>query len=282
MRLHSSSRNANAVPASDAPKRDVDFGRRCGHPARVGRFAGAGAGERDERSGLDNRSRSATREPIFDLPGVLVGLVGLLLAVHVLRSFLSLESDDEVLLLFAFIPARYLPIIDWPIYPGGWGAVVWTFVSHAVLHGGWAHLLFNSAMLAAVGRPVALRLGALRFLVLVLTSAVGGAMAHLVFEWGSQAPMIGASGVVFGVFGAALRFIFVPAWQPLPSIRSALRLPRVQRFILALVAMNLLLVVVGTAPFGGDGEGTVAWAAHLGGFLVGFFAYEKFERPWRS
>jgi membrane associated rhomboid family serine protease len=232
---------------------------------------------------LDNHSRRAAREPIFDLPGVLVWLVGLLLAVHVLRGFLALETDDEVLLLFAFIPARYLPMIDWPIYPGGWGAVVWTFLTHAVLHGGWAHLLFNSAMLAAVGRPVVLRLGALRFLVLVLASAVAGAVAHLVFEWGSQAPMIGASGVVFGVIGAALRFIFVPAWQPLPSVRSALRLARVQRFIFALVVMNLLLVVVGTAPFGGgDGEGTVAWAAHLGGFLVGFFAYEIFERPWRG
>ena len=234
---------------------------------------------------MDNHSRRAAREPIFDLPGVLVGLVGLLVAVHVLRGFLTLESDDEVLLLFAFIPARYLPTIGWPIYPGGWGAVAWTFLTHAVLHGGWAHLLFNSAMLAAVGRPVVLRLGALRFLVLVVASAVAGAAAHLVFEWGSQAPMIGASGVVFGVFGAALRFIFVPARQPLPSVRAALRSARVQRFILALVAMNLLLVVVGTAPFGGgggDGEGAVAWAAHLGGFVVGFFAYEKFERLWRN
>jgi membrane associated rhomboid family serine protease len=237
----------------------------------------------DERSGLDNHSRRAAREPIFDLPGVLVGLVGLLLAVHVLRGFLSLEADDELLLLFAFIPARYLPMVGWPIYPGGWGAVVWTFLSHAVLHGSWPHLLFNSAMLAAVGRPVALRLGALRFLVLVIASAAAGAAAHLVVEWGSQGPMIGASGVVFGVFGAALRFIFVPAWQPLPSVRAALRIARVQRFILALVVMNLLVVVIGTAPFGGgDGEGAVAWAAHLGGFLVGFFAYESFERLWRS
>ncbi len=271
------------MPASGAPKRDVDFVRRGGHPARGGRVAGADVGERDEGSGLDNNSRRAAREPIFDLPGVLVGLVGLLLVIHVLRGFLTLDTDDEVLLLFAFIPARYLPMVGWPIYPGGWGAVVWTFLTHAALHGSWAHLLFNSAMLAAVGRPVALRLGVLRFLLLVLASAVAGAAAHLVFEWGSQAPMIGASGVVFGVFGAALRFIFVPAWQPLPSVRAALRSARVQRFILALVVMNLILVFVGTAPFGGsDGEGSVAWAAHLGGFLAAFSAYEKFVRPGRS
>ena len=269
------------MPTRSAPKRDVDSAGADGHPGFELRRVIDADGAKDERSSVDDHRRRSAKEPIFDLPGVLSGLVGLFLAVHLLRGLQSLDTDDEILLLFAFIPARYIPMVGWPIYPGGWGAVVWTFLSHAVLHGGWMHLLFNAATLAAVGRPVVLRIGALRFLVLVAASAAAGAACHLVFDWGSQAPMIGASGIVFGVFGAALRFIYVPAWQPLPSVRTALRQPRVQRFILALVVMNLVLVVAGTAPFGGD-EGTVAWAAHLGGFLVGFLAFDRFDRLWRS
>jgi membrane associated rhomboid family serine protease len=136
-------------------------------------------------------------------------------------------------------------------------------------------------MFAAVGRLVVRRLGTPRFVALAAATAIGGAAAHLVFDWGSGAPMIGASGVVFGLMGATLRFAFTPWWGPPPSVIGALRVPRVRGFIAALVLMNLILVVFGAAPFGGDEGGSVAWAAHLGGFLVGFFGFRLFDRPWR-
>jgi membrane associated rhomboid family serine protease len=107
-------------------------------------------------------------------------------------------------------------------------------------------------------------------------------------DWSSDvcssdlAPMIGASGVVFGVMGAALRFVFVPWWLPLPSVAAVLRVSRVRGFIGALVLMNVLLVVLGTAPFGGGDEGSVAWAAHLGGFLAGFLGFPLFDPPRRA
>lgn len=217
-------------------------------------------------------------EPVFDLPGVLVAIVAGLVGVHALRGFLAPIDDDMVLALFAFVPDRFLPEAGEPAYPGGWGAMAWSFVSHAALHGSWMHLLFNAVILAAVGKPVVHRLGAARFLALAAVSAACGAAVHLAVDWGSPAPMIGASGVVFGVFGAALRFVFVSPWGPLPSAFGALRVPRVRSFVVALVVMNLIMVVVGSAPFGG-GDGGVAWAAHLGGFLAGFFGFRLFDRP---
>ncbi|MDK9695230.1 MAG: rhomboid family intramembrane serine protease [Siculibacillus sp.] len=220
------------------------------------------------------------REPVFDLPGALVGLVGLLIAVHVLRGLLSADDDIMVLAFFAFIPDRLLLEGGVPAYPGGWGAIVWTFVSHAALHGSWTHLLFNAVMLAAAGKPVVRRLGIGRFLALVAASAAAGAAVHLAVDWASPVPMIGASGVVFGIFGAVLRFGFASPWASTPSALGALNLPRVRGFILALVVMNLILVVAGTAPFGG-GAGSVAWAAHLGGFLPGFFAFRLFDPALR-
>ena len=221
-----------------------------------------------------------SREPMFDLPGVLVGLIAVLVVIQVGRGFLSPRADDLVLALFAFVPDRYLLEAGEPAYPGGWGAMGWTFFSHAALHGGWTHLIFNAMMLAAVGRVVVLRIGGARFMALVAAAAACGATVHLALEWGSGVPMIGASGAVFGVLGAALRFVFVTPWAPLPSAVAALGLPRVRGFILALVAMNVILVVAGGAPFGGD-EGTVAWGAHLGGFLPGFFGFRAFDRAAR-
>jgi membrane associated rhomboid family serine protease len=230
--------------------------------------------------GVEEWGREGRREPVFDLPGVLVAIVGLLLVVQAGREFLSVNVDDMVLGVFAFIPDRYLLDAGQPAYPGGWGAMVWTFFTYAALHGSWMHLLFNAVMLAAVGRAVVMRIGTGRFLALVAASAACGAAMHLFIEWGSPAPMIGASGVVFGVLGAALRFVFAGPWRPLPSAVAALANPRVRGFILALVVMNLILVVVGSGPFGGDG-GTVAWGAHLGGFLPGYFGFALFDPPLR-
>lgn len=233
------------------------------------------------RTCVDNRRRPGRAEPIFDLPQVLVVIIAVLAAVQLLRDFLPSESDDMVLALFAFIPDRFILDAGQPGYPGDWGAMVWTFFTHAALHGSWPHLLLNAVVLASAGRPVVFRLGTLRFLALVLATAVGGAAVHLAIEWGSEAPMIGASGVVFGVMGAMLRFLFIPPDRPVPGVWGALKVAQVRSFIAALTLMNVIMVVTGTAPFGGGG-GTVAWGAHLGGFLVGFFGFRLFdpgERP---
>jgi len=217
---------------------------------------------------------------VFDLPTPLVVLVAALVVIHLGRAFLTPAEDGLVLALFAFVPDRYLLEAGMPAYPGGWGAMAWTFVSHALLHGSGMHLVLNAVMLAAVGRLVIGRLGTGRFLTLVVVAAAAGAAVHLAVDWGSPAPMIGASGVVFGILGAALRFAFVSPWRPMPSAIGALGEPRVRGFILALVAMNLILVVMGAEPFGGDG-GSVAWGAHLGGFLAGYLGFRLFDPPRR-
>ncbi len=234
-----------------------------------------------EGTKVEERAGDGRGEPMFDLPKPLVAIVVVLVAIHLLRGFLTPGEDDMVLALFAFIPDRYVLEAGVPAYPGGWGGLVWSFLTYAGLHGSWMHLVLNAVMLAAVGRAVVQRLGTLRFLALVIVSAAAGAATHLVVDWGSGAPMIGASGVVFGVMGAVLRFVFASPWLPLPSAFGALALPRVRGFIVALVVMNVILVVLGSAPFGGDG-GAVAWAAHLGGFLAGFLGFRLFDRPWRD
>lgn len=217
-------------------------------------------------------------EPVFDLPFPLVALIGVLVVIEIWRGFLDPASDGRLVATFAFVPDRLLFEDGEPVYPGGFGAVVWTFLSYGFLHQGWTHLAFNSAMLAALGRVVIHRIGAARTLLMLAFATVAGAVAHLGVAWGEGAPMVGASGAVSGLLGALPRFVFRPPGWPAPGIVETLRDSRARGFVLALVIVNLVLVVFGTGPFGG-GAGEVAWAAHFGGFLFGFLAFDLFDRP---
>jgi membrane associated rhomboid family serine protease len=231
-----------------------------------------------DRMRSDVQGEPPRREPVFDLPWLLTVLIAVLAAITAARGFLAPATDDLVMALFAFIPDRYVLEAGQPAYPGGWGAMAWTFVTHAFLHDGWAHFGFNAAMLAAIGRAVLARIGTARFALFLLFVTVAGAVGQLVVDFGSGVPMIGASGAATGLLGGLMRFVFRPPWAPALTIRESLGHPRVQGFIGAIVVMNVVLAFVGSAPFGGSGGG-IAWAVHLGGFLAGFLGFSWFDRP---
>lgn len=90
-----------------------------------------------------------SREPAFNLPPGLTGILSFLIAVHVLRTYvLPAEIDQELILNFAFLPVRYtLPL-------GEQGLVwLWTPVTYSFLHGSWEHLIFNVFWMVAFGAP---------------------------------------------------------------------------------------------------------------------------------
>ncbi|MCM3661168.1 rhomboid family intramembrane serine protease [Georgenia satyanarayanai] len=124
------------------------------------------------------------------------------------------------------------------------------FLSAAFLHGGFLHLAVNMYALWIVGSVLEPALGRWRFAALYLVSAVGGSVGVLLFaspyEVAWITPVVGASGAVFGLFGAvglAMR-----------------RLGRDTTQILVLIVIN---TVIGfTIP-------NIAWQAHLGGLVVG-------------
>jgi membrane associated rhomboid family serine protease len=230
------------------------------------------------------------RERIFNVPLVVVVLIVVLGVVHA-YLFLALrpEQTTEFLLLFAFIPARYdasvMPDIVWP---GGWAADVWTFVTYALIHGDLTHLIFNAVWLLAFGSPVARRFGPLRFLAFMAATAAAGAAVHLVTHFGELLPMIGASASISGAMAAATRFAFqrggpLALWRdrdeayrvPAAPLTSSLRDPRVLAFLLVWFGVNLLF---GLGSIGMAGvEQSIAWQAHVGGFLAGLLAFAAFD-----
>jgi membrane associated rhomboid family serine protease len=98
-------------------------------------------------------------------------------------------------------------------------------------------------------------------------------------------PLIGASAGVSALMAAAARFVFMPAYgrfwnrsdlvgpAPVQSIAELLRNRRAALFLAIWFATNLLFGLLAT-PLGVV-EASIAWEAHLGGFIAGFLLF-----PW--
>ena len=227
------------------------------------------------------------REPIFLLPGAITTLTGVLVAVH-LASTLVLNPDGQMQLLFwfAFQPYR---IVLAGVEPGIAVPLLWTPFSHAFLHAGWDHLLINAAWLVIFATPVVRRYGAGPMLALFLISAAGGAALFAATTLYSQVYLIGASGGVAGLTGAAIRFMFQPVLvgrhpetgerivlgRQLASIRGVFANPRSRWFTLIWLALNAAVPLV---PLLTGSSLAIAWQAHLGGFAAGFLLVGLFER----
>jgi membrane associated rhomboid family serine protease len=134
------------------------------------------------------------------------------------------------------------------------------------LHGGWLHLLGNMLFLWVFGNNVEDRFGRLRFLLFYLFCGYAAAYGFALANPDSPQPLIGASGAVAGVLGAYL--VLYPrarVWSLVPVLFFIpLRLPA--WFVLGLW---FVLQYVYSAGYAVSGAGSVAYLAHVVGFVVG-------------
>jgi membrane associated rhomboid family serine protease len=230
-------------------------------------------------------------EPAFNVPPIVLALIAAFAFVHALRGLvLSPEEDIDFLLQFAFIPARYDPsLLAEGSFPGGAGAEVWTFVTYAFIHGDLTHFAVNSIWLLPFGSAVARRFGAARFLAFFAATAAAGAAAHLATHSRELLPMIGASAAISGFMAGSIRFVFqlggplgmfrrtdADAYRvPAAPLGAALRDPRILVFLAAWFGLNILFGLGSVGMLGA--EQTVAWQAHIGGFLAGLVFFALFD-----
>ncbi|PTW61647.1 membrane associated rhomboid family serine protease [Breoghania corrubedonensis] len=240
--------------------------------------------------------RPRGNEPLFNLPGVVVGLIAVLTGIHLLRVLVfSPDTDFRFLLEFSFLPLRYASpevlsqALGGASLPGGEGAQVWTFLTYAFLHGSFTHLAFNALWLAVFGSALARRFGAWRFLAFSAVTAVAGAAAHLATHFGEAMPVVGASAAISGHMAAVARFAFDHGGplgmmrgqhpsayrQPATSLAKSLSNRQVLAFLGVWFAVNLIFGM-GSLSFGGNSP-TIAWEAHIGGFLAGLALFSLFD-----
>ena len=167
----------------------------------------------------------------------------------------------------------------------------WRVLSYQALHTDFRHAIMNAFALLLFAPHALARMGNLRFVLFFLISGAAGAVGVLVLSYGPDllalragwpadyanypgftglTPVIGASGAVFGVWLASLRF----EWDRLRRLPSGLRTedPRMALYA-ALIWGIILNVVFMVLPMGISGE------AHIGGAVFGFVMAPFFQRP---
>ena len=224
-------------------------------------------------------SNSADQQPLIGVPAPVAFLVAVLVAAFFLPPLIWSDWADRSAFYFAFSPARLSGGLVIPQAPG---SAYWTMLSYGFLHVGTLHLAVNSLWLLVFGTPVARCLGGARFFVLSAVSTVAGAIASLIVHWGEFTLLVGASGAVSGMVGAAIPVMY--GRGAAQNFRS--RAPREYYSILpfadlirnyrALWFMAIWLfftlftgasqLILTNALVGGS---QIAWEAHLGGFIAG-------------
>lgn len=171
---------------------------------------------------------------------------------------------ESFILTYGLIPARYsVPEIASQFTSGEQTLALFSFM---FLHGSFLHLLGNMWSLYIFGDNVEDRMGPIRYLLFYLCCGWVSGLAHMVTNWGSQVPTIGASGAIAGIMGAY--FILYPHSKILtlvPVLFIPLFFEIPATFFLAIWFFLQFLSAAAAAGTGGG----IAWWAHIGGFLFG-------------
>ena len=199
--------------------------------------------------------------PRRTFPIVNTALILANVAVFVYQLTLPPHASQGFVLANATIPARF------PAALSGHAPLEVAFLpllTSMFLHGGIAHILGNMLFLWIFGDNVEDFYGHITYLFFYLVCGIGAGLLHVLFNWNSTLPSLGASGAISGVMGAYL--ILYPRSRILTLVFIFL-VPIPAVFILAL--WFVMQFVSGVSSLGMAATGGVAWWAHVGGFLLG-------------
>lgn len=174
------------------------------------------------------------RATATDAPVVTYAIMALCVLVFVSEVATGLLTSGNGSVVYGVL-AYYPPLTA----PQPWRMVTTLFAHASVLH-----ILFNLFSLFILGRLVEPMIGRVRFAALFLLSGFGGSVAVLLLAPGVV--VVGASGAIFGIFGAFFiiaRHLGANATQ-----------------VIVIIGINLAIgfIVPG-----------IAWQAHVGGLVVG-------------
>jgi membrane associated rhomboid family serine protease len=222
---------------------------RCGRPACPDCLRSAAVGQQcvDCVKGGNRNVRQATGQfggRVAGKPVVTYTLVGLCVLVYLIELVYSKAVDYGAMIGLARDDAIHAYV---GVAVGDW----YRLISSAFLHEppgsgiGLTHIIFNMWALIVVGPSLERVLGRTRYLAIYLVSALAGSVFFYLFGTLNE-PAIGASGAIFGLFGA---------WFVL-----ARRLHLDSRQVVMLIGLNLVITFVVPG---------IAWQDHVGGLIAG-------------
>jgi len=217
--------------------------------------------------------------PSRTVPVVTIGLILTCVAVFLLELM-----DPHLVSTWAFKPAYLLSAKFFVIGPR---LVLQSMIVSVFLHGGFLHIAGNMLFLWVFGDNVEDRMGHLRFLVFYLVCGIVATLVHsfsavlgLVSDPRAlDTGVVGASGAIAGVLGAYL--VLCPG----SSIRTLVFL----FFFLTIISIPASFFIVfwfilqlfnGVGSLAGPAAGVAYWA-HIGGFVTGYWWARRLTAFWR-
>ncbi|MET0473719.1 MAG: rhomboid family intramembrane serine protease [Mycobacterium sp.] len=169
-------------------------------------------------------------------------------------TYVLIAASVVMFVLQKAVPAVYRDFVLWPEGIAAYDQF-YRLLSSAFLHADVMHILFNMWALWVVGPALEQWLGRTRFIALYFLSALGGSVL-VYFLSPISTPTLGASGAIFGLFGATLAL--------------SRKLNFDMKWIVGLIVINLVITFV--VP-------SISWQGHVGGLVTGaaigwLYAYE--------
>ena len=153
--------------------------------------------------------------------------------------------------------------------------VYFNFLSSMFMHGGIMHIFGNMLFLFIFGDNLENAIGHIRYLIFYLLCGFAAAAGQIIMGPDSIIPMLGASGAISGVLGGYL--LLFPS-RPVRAIIFNM-VTTVPSFVAIGIWIVYQLVLGYLSPSGGGG---VAYAAHIGGFIMGLATIKIFTIGRRS
>jgi len=188
------------------------------------------------------------------------------------------------ILSFAVIPKEitHLKKYNLPIAKDNYGRVysvtrdlpiLLTLLTSMFMHGSFMHLFGNMVVLWIFGNNIEDYLGMFKFIVFYLLVGLIAGLVHIVFNWNSTVPVIGASGAISGIMGAYLIL------YPKAKVKTLV-------FILIFITFidipaSVFLLIWFFFQFFYKASDGVAFLAHIGGFIAGailIYNWRKYKK----
>lgn len=166
--------------------------------------------------------------------------------------------------IFLFLLQNLFPKITWLfiLYPPVLLQEPWRIITHMFIHADFSHLFFNMLFLIFFAPALEREVGTMKFLGIYFSSGILGGIAQSLV---SSSPSLGASGALYGVFGALailnprMKVVIFPLFIPVP----------ISVAVILFAFIDFLMMGSGDA---------IAHGAHLSGLLAGVFLGFYFSR----
>ncbi len=216
--------------------------------------------------------RDSSRTRTFPIVNITLILTNILVFLWMLS--LSQAEMFESAFSMGLIPARFSGALK----EQNLFAVVSPLLTYQFLHGGWFHLISNMLYLWVFGDNVEDSLGHVQYLFFYLIVGAVAGVFQVYFDPASTIPIVGASGAVAGILGAYL--LICPNARVLTIIPIFFFVTLAEvRAVFFLVFWFILQLFSGIASIGIQNV-TVAWWAHIGGFLMGMALIKLFGKRY--